>query len=253
VDAAFAPGERRYAARMPEIVVGSVPGGSAELRGYLATPAGSGPWPGVVVIHEAFGLNDVVRRQADHLSTLGYVTVALDLYSDGGAARCLISTFRSLLTGRGKAVTDVAAGRDYLRERADCTGRVGIVGFCMGGGFALVMASRGFDAAASNYGPLPPKLERVLTGACPVVANYGGRDPMLPGAGRKLERTLTQLGVVHDVKSHPGAGHSFMNDVPVGPGPLPAVMRVANAGPRPEAAADAWQRIGSFFATHLGG
>jgi carboxymethylenebutenolidase len=85
------------------------------------------------------------------------------------------------------------------------------------------------------------------------MGNYGGRDPMLPGAGRKLERTLTKLGVEHDVKNHPGAGHSFMNDVPVGPGPLPVMMRVANAGPKPEAAVDSWQRIESFFATHLGG
>jgi carboxymethylenebutenolidase len=238
---------------VPDISLGPVAGGSSELCGYLTSPVGDGPWPGAVVVHEAFGLNDVVRRQADHLAGQGYLTLALDLYSDGGAARCLVATFRALLTGRGKAVTDIEAGRRYLSGRDDCTGRVGIVGFCMGGGFALVMAARGFDAAAANYGPLPPKLERVLTGACPVLGNYGGRDALLPGAGGKLDRTLSTLGVPHDVKSYPGVGHSFMNDVPVGPGPLPTVMRVANVGPRPEAAADAWERIDSFFAEHLGG
>ena len=238
---------------MPDIDVGPVPGGSAGLRGYLASPGGDGPWPGAVMIHEAFGLNDVVRRQADHLAGLGYLTLALDLYSDGGPARCLVSTFRALLTGKGKAVADIEAGRDFLRGRDDCTGRVGIVGFCMGGGFALVMAGRGaFDAAAANYGPLPPRVEQVLIGACPILGNYGGRDLLIPGAGRKLERTLAKVGVEHDVKIYPGVGHSFLNDVPVGPGPLPQVMRVANAGPRPEEALDAWARIDAFFAEHLG-
>ena len=238
---------------MPDIEVGPVRDGSATLRGYLATPSGDGPWPGVVVIHEAFGLNDVVRRQADRLASAGYLALALDLYSDGGAARCLVATFRALMTGRGKAIADIEAGRTFLGQHDDCTGRVGIIGFCMGGGFALVSASRGFDAASSNYGPLPPKLDRVLTGACPIVASYGGRDPLIPGAGRKLERTLTKVGIEHDLKIYPGVGHSFLNDEPVGPGPVPRVMRIANAGPKPEAAADAWRRIEAFFAEHLGG
>jgi carboxymethylenebutenolidase len=238
---------------VPDITLGPVRDGSADLRGYLATPDGAGPWPGVVVVHEAFGLNDVVRRQTDHLAGAGYLSVALDLYSDGGAARCLVSTMRALMTGRGKAVADIEAGRDFLRNRGDCTGRVGIIGFCMGGGFALVMASHGFDAAAPNYGPPPPKLEKVLAGACPVVASYGGRDPLIPGAGRRVERTLVKLGIEHDMKIYPGVGHSFLNDVPVGPGPLPTIMKVANVRVRPAEAADAWQRIEAFFAEHLGG
>ena len=238
---------------MPDIGVGPVRDGSAELRGYLATPAGDGPWPGVAVIHEAFGLNDVVRRQTDQLAGMGYLALALDLYSDGGAARCLVSTFRALMSGRGKAIADIDAGRTFLRDRTDCTGRVGIIGFCMGGGFALVTAKSGFDAASANYGPLPPNLADKLVGACPIVANYGGRDPLIPGAARKLERALTSVGVEHDLKVYPGVGHSFLNDVPVGPGPVPQVMRIANVGPKPEAAADAWQRIEAFFAEHLGG
>jgi carboxymethylenebutenolidase len=238
---------------VPDIEVGAVPDGSATLRGYLSTPAGDGPWPGVVVIHEAFGLNDVVRRQADHLAGAGYLALALDLYSDGGAVRCLVSTFRALLSGRGKAIADIEAGRSYLRHSADCTGRVGVIGFCMGGGFALVTAANGFDAASSNYGPLAPNLEEKLAGACPIVASYGGKDPLIPGAGRKLKRTLTRVGIEHDLKIYPGVGHSFMNDVPVGPGPMPQVMRIANAGPKPEAAADAWRRIEVFFGEHLAG
>ena len=66
--------------------------GSQPLRGYLATPSGTGPWPGVVLIHEVFGIDDVMRRHADRLAGLGYLTVAVDLFSAGGAACCLIST-----------------------------------------------------------------------------------------------------------------------------------------------------------------
>lgn len=236
---------------MPDIELGPVRDGSAALRGYLGTPYGDGPWPGVVVLHEGFGLNDVVRRQADHLAGAGYLALALDLYSDGGAARCLVSTFRALLSGRGKAIADIEAGRTFLQQHADCTGRVGVIGFCMGGGFALVTAGSGFDVASANYGPLAPKLDEKLRGACPIVASYGGRDPLIPGAGRKLERTLTRLGIEHDLKIYPGVGHSFLNDAPVGPGPTPQVLRIANAGPKPEAAADAWRRIEAFFAQHL--
>ena len=77
----------------------------------------------------------------------------------------------------------------------------------MGGGFALLAAARGFDAAAPNYGPLPKDLDGALKGACPMVASYGGRDWELPGAAAKLEAALTRHGVAHDVKEYPGAGH----------------------------------------------
>jgi carboxymethylenebutenolidase len=237
---------------MPDIEIGTVDGGSRRLGGYLAVPDGDGPRPGVVAIHEAFGLNAIVRRQADRLAVAGYLALAPDLYSDGGAARCVLSTFRALMAGHGKAISDIDAAREFVRTRPDCTGRVGVIGFCMGGGFALVTANRGFAAAAANYGPLPPHLETVLAGACPVVGNYGGKDRMLPGASRKLTRTLVKLGVEHDVKVYPNAGHSFLNDAPVGPRPVPQLMRIANIGPEPEVAADAWQRIEAFFAQHLG-
>jgi carboxymethylenebutenolidase len=238
---------------MPEIEIGAVDGGSRSLRGYLAIPDGPGPWPGVVAIHEAYGLNPVVHRQADRLAAAGYLTFAPDLYSDGGAARCVMSTFRAMLTGQGKAIGDIDAARDYLGKHDDCTGRIGIIGFCMGGGFALVTANRGFDVASANYGPLPLRLERALDGACPVVGSYGGKDLMLPGATKRLTRTLTKLGVEHDVKEYPTAGHSFLNDVEVGPRPVLPFLRITGIRPVPEAAANAWQRIEAFFGEHLAG
>jgi carboxymethylenebutenolidase len=171
-------------------------------------PVGPGPWPGVVVIHEVFGINDDIREQTGRLAAAGYLALAPDLYRGLGKRRCLLATFKALFRGEGQAFEDLEAARAELAARADCTGKVGVLGFCMGGGFALLAASRGFDAAAPNYGPLPKALD--LSGACPMVASYGGRDWELPGAAAKIEAELTRHGIAHDVKEYPGAGHSFM-------------------------------------------
>src|ERR687889_965327 len=152
-----------------------------DVKAHLAVPpVGAGPWPGVVVLHESFGLNDDIREQADRLAAAGYLAVAPDLFSAGGAVRCLKRTFGDLFRQDGPAFGDLEAARSWLAGREDCTGRVGVVGFCMGGGFALLAATRGFDVAAPNYGMLPRDAERALAGACPIVASYGGKEPALP-------------------------------------------------------------------------
>ncbi len=222
------------------------------LKAHLAVPpVGEGPWPAVVVLHEAFGLTDDIRAHADRLAAAGYLALAPDLYSDGGALRCLKGTFSALRAGRGPAVDDIAASRAWLADRADCTGRVGVVGFCMGGGFALVMAAKGFDAAAPAYGVLPEDPEQALAGACPVVASYGKRDLVLRGAAGRLRTVLDGLGVENDVKEYAGAGHSFMNRHSAGPfGPLEKVVGLHHHEPSAE---DAWARILRFFDRHLGG
>jgi carboxymethylenebutenolidase len=224
--------------------------GSQPLHGVLATPAGDGPWPGVVVIHEAFGLDEVMRRQTERMAQAGYLSLAVDLFSAGGARRCLVSTMRAMLTGRGRAFADIEAARGWLVDSPDCTGKVGVIGFCMGGGFALLTAGAGFDAVAANYGKLPSDVDKAVAGACPVVASYGGRD-LLRGSARKLEAALDRAGVAHDVMEYPSAGHSFLNDAEVGPRLLRPLARVAGVGPEPRAAADAWRRIDAFFAEHL--
>src|SRR3954451_4683990 len=140
---------------MPDI---TVPGGASapELRAPLAVPpAAPGPWPGVVVLHELFGLNDDIREQAERLAAAGYLAVAPDLFTAGGRVRCIRSVFRALLSRSGPAVDDIAAARTYLAQHADCTGKVGVIGFCMGGGFALLTAGSGFAASAPNYAHLP--------------------------------------------------------------------------------------------------
>jgi carboxymethylenebutenolidase len=226
-------------------------GGSLPLRGYLARPRGEGPWPGVVVVHEAFGLDDVMLRQANRLAEAGYLTLAVDLFSAGGARRCLVSTFRALSKRAGRPFDDIEAARRWLTDAPDCTGKTGVIGFCMGGAFALLTANTGFDASSVNYGAVPRDLDAALDGACPVVASYAGRDRPFRTVPARLEAALTRAGIPHDVKTYPTAGHSFLNDAEAGPRLLRPLLRVAGMGPDPVAAADAWARIDGFFAEHL--
>lgn len=227
-------------------------GGSQQLDGYLARPEGNGPWPGVVVVHEALGVDDVMRRQAQRLARAGYLALLPDLFTQGGARRCLVPTMRAVFSGAGRPYQDIKAARTFLAENSDCTGAVGIIGFCMGGAFALMSAGSGdFQVASANYAMLPKDLDGALRGACPVVASYGGRDRMLKGSAARLDSALDRLGVAHDVTEYPQAGHSFLNDAEVGPRPLRPLFRVSGMGPHPEAASEAWQRIDSFFDTHL--
>lgn len=222
------------------------------IPGYLAVPvpavAGSGPWPGVVVIHDAFGLKDDIRAIADRFATAGYLALAPDLYSRGGMIRCIVSAMQDMRRASGRSFDDIDAARVALAERPDCTGKVGVAGFCMGGGFALIGASRGFDASAPYYGQLPVDMS-VLDEACPVVASFGGKDRLLHGAAEKLETALTERAIPHDVKEYQTATHGFANRKSLGP--LHVVTRVLGIRYDHEAAEDSWRRVLSFFAEHL--
>jgi carboxymethylenebutenolidase len=217
------------------------------LAGYLAMPSGNGPWPGVVVVHEIFGLTDDIRRQADRFAEAGYLALAPDLYSWALTPRCLVATLRTLSSGSGRARDDIDAARRHLAERDDCTEKVGIIGFCLGGGLALLVTPDGFDAAAPNYGFVPKDPVRQLEGACPVVASYGGKDRPLRNAAGRLASALERLGVEHDVKEYPEARHGFLFKHS-GATSLSEPLFVAyNA----DAADDAWRRIFTFFDARL--
>lgn len=238
-----------YDRGMPAV---TVPTSDGPIDAVLESPreASAAPWPGVVVVHDALGvgrdIRDITARVAEH----GYLTLTPDLYSRGGRTRCVVRVFRELLGGRGRAVDDLVAARDLLAARPDCTGKVGVVGFCMGGGFALVLATEGFDVSAPFYGPLPRRLDAALRGACPIVGSYGARDPMLWNAGARLDAALGRVGVDHDVQTYPGVGHSFANRLVSG-STTGAVLRIAGMGYDAEKSADAWRRVFEFFDVHL--
>jgi carboxymethylenebutenolidase len=223
-----------------------------ELTGALAVPDGEGPWPAVVMVHEVFGIDDNMRAQMTRLASAGYVVLMPDLYSRGGARKCLTATFKALSTGTGQAFEDIEQAKQLVISRADTTDKVGVIGFCMGGGFALLLANDGYDAANANYGMLPSNMDEALAGACPILGNYGGKDKQLKDAKEKLDSSLTKLGVEHDIKVYPEAGHAFMNPKQGGGAVFGTLLRISGAKPNPEAAVDAWQRIEGFFAKHLG-
>ena len=222
-----------------------------ELTGALAVPEGEGPWPAVVMVHEVFGIDDNMRAQMTRLASAGYVVLMPDLYSRGGARKCLTATFKALSTGTGQAFEDIEQAKQLVTSRPDTTDKVGVIGFCMGGGFALLLANDGYDAANANYGMLPSNMDEALAGACPILGNYGGKDKQLKDAKEKLDSSLTKLGVEHDIKVYPEAGHAFMNPKQGGGPIFGSLLRVTGAKPNPEDAKDAWLRIEEFFGTHL--
>jgi len=228
----------------------------ARLTVELFAAPGEGPHPGVVVLHESFGLNDDIRRIAARFAQAGYVAVAPDLYSHGRRIVCLSRVIVDMVSGSvAREIGDIHAAREVLAARPEVDAeRIAVAGFCQGGGFALIAGSSpGFSAAAVNYGTVPAD-RSALDGLCPVVASYGAKDRVV---GRKmaerLEEHLAALGVTHDVKTYEDAGHSFFSQVDGWQGWLARVPTGMAVGHDEQAAEDGWRRTLAFFEQHVRG
>ncbi len=218
---------------------------------YLAAPPPTGRVPGVIVLHDAGGMSQDHRNQADWLAEAGFLAVALNLYHRGGLVLCIRTVIRDAIARKGPTFDDIESARTWLSARPGCNGRVGVIGFCMGGGFALMLVSgHGFSAASVNYGgKLPEDIDAFLATACPVVGSYGAKDRWNQGVAAQLERALERAQVAHDVKEYPDAGHSFMNNHQTF---LFKLLRFSGIAYDEAATLDARRRITTFFHTHLG-
>jgi carboxymethylenebutenolidase len=214
----------------------------ADLKGggYLALPDGDGPHPAVVVIHEAYGLNDNIKDVTRRFAQAGYAALAADLFSDRNRAICMARYMGGLLIGRVEraGIPDLKAALTHLAALPEVDAeRMGAIGFCMGGSFAIAWActDHRLKAIAPFYAANPRPLEAVKR-ACPVVGSYPERD-FTASAGRALDEELDKHHVEHDIKVYPNARHSFFNDT--------------GRAHDKQAADDAWSRVLDFFGKHL--
>jgi carboxymethylenebutenolidase len=232
----------------------SFPSGSGRpMRGALARPDAATPRPGVLVLHDVYGLVDDVRRIAGRIAELGYVALVPDLYDTGHPKPlCIVRTFLAMKRGEGPAFADLDAASRWLAARDDVDGeRLAAVGFCLGGGFALLYGVRApLRATGVFYGDVPKRVE-ALRGVCPVVAGYGERDRLYAPQGDRLRAHLEALGVPHDYRSYPDVGHSYMNHLH-GLGAALAAWGPLATRFDPAADADSWDRLARFFRSHLG-
>ncbi len=221
------------------------------------TPTTSDPpatRPAVIVVHEIMGLNDDIRRIATRFADSGYVALAPDLVGDGFKPFCIARFVQGMgRVASGRPYREMAAFQDWLMQRplvdAD---RVGMAGFCAGGGFAILYAARGgreLRAIAPFYGALPAD-ESIIPDVCPVVASYGGRDRTFGTTGPTLRAALDAADIPNDVKTYPDAGHSFMSHHEGLMGKMGPVLPM-HAGFDPDASEDAWGRMLAFFGEHL--
>jgi len=226
---------------------------AASRRAHISRPDGGGsdPGRGVVVLHDATGFRSDTVRHCDRFADEGYVAIAPDLFA-GGRPGCIVAIFRSMLRNDGEAfaVIDVARQRLASDPQVDPS-RIGVVGFCMGGGFALVSAAdQPFAVAAPFYGAVPRRRER-LDGVCPLIAQYGAKDLAFSSHAQRLAGHLAALEVPHELVVHEGVGHSFMNAHTDPWFTYGRHLPPLYAGYDQATEADAWPRLLRFFDTHL--
>jgi carboxymethylenebutenolidase len=216
------------------------PQGSGTMRGYFARPAKDGKWPGVVVIHENRGLNPYIEDVARRLAVAGFVAFAPDALTPLGGypgdEEKAAKLFAQL--DPAKRTEDLVAAVGFLKSRPECTGKVGAIGFCFGGGMVNTFAVRLPDlgAAVPFYGAQPSAADTAKIKA-PLLIHYAGLDDRINAGWPAFEAALKANGVQYEMHMYPGTNHGFHNDTT----------------PRydEEAAKSAWLRTIAFLNAHL--
>ena len=213
---------------------------SRQIEGYLARPEGEGPYTAIVVIHEAYGLNENIKDIARRFADQGYAALAVDLFAGRNRTICMFRFMGGLLLKslNNSGIHDLKAALTFLAEQpgVDDT-RLGAVGYCMGGSYAIAWACTDdrLKAIAPYYAGNPRPIAAVAR-LCPVVGSYPDKD-FTTSAGQKLDVELDRYNVPHDIKIYPGAKHSFFNDT--------------TKNYNESAAQDSWARVLAFFEEHL--
>lgn len=229
---------------MPQIEVLIVSVHRANAKGtmdsFFAKPEGAGPFPGMIVIHEIFGLNDNIRQISREFAEQGYAVLAVDLFSNRSRALCMMQIFSGMLFRplNNSMLDDLNSAFNFLKQTQGVDAdRIGAVGFCMGGAYALQMAitSTGMKAASVFYGANPKPLDAVAQ-ACPIMGSYPDKD-FTTKAAHELEASLVNYNVPHDIKIYENTQHSFYSQ--------------QRSPFEVEASKDAWQRMLKFFGEHL--
>jgi len=216
--------------------------GEETVQAMLYTPAGKGPFPAIVVIHEWWGLNDWVKEQASKLADQGYVTLAIDLYR--GKVATTPDLAHELMRGvaEDRAARDLHAAVEFLKSQKNVNkDRIGSIGWCMGGGYSFNVALQEptLTADVINYGHLATDPEQLKKINASILGVFGGQDRGIPVDDvKKFEQTMKQLGKRVEIVIYPDAGHAFENPN-------------NKQGYRANDAADAWKRTVDFLANTL--
>jgi carboxymethylenebutenolidase len=217
----------------------SFPSNGHSAEGYLALPA-SGKGPGVIVIQEWWGLVPHIKEVADRFAAAGFVALAPDLYHGVTTAEPDEAGKLMMAMKMDVAAKDMSGAYDYVKAHAACTGKVGSVGFCLGGGLSLYIATlRPVDACVIFYGALPGVQPDLSTIAGPVLGHYAEHDGWAsPETAAALEQQLKGAGKSVEFHQYAGTEHAFFNDT------RPEVYN-------PTASKLAWDRTLAFFKQHL--
>ena len=215
------------------------------IHAYVAAPSTTAKCPALIVVQEWWGLNDHIKDIARRFAAEGYVAIAPDLYSRMGHVQTTDSKEAGRLMSKLKedeVLSDLSATVTYIQKAPEVdAGRVGVIGFCMGGGYALTLpcVNEGVKAAVPFYGPIPNPDTPIQSLGCPILYIYGEDDGWITKADvDRLAGALKKYNKPGEVKTYPGASHAFFNDT-------------RKEVYKPAEAKDAWQSTLVFFKQHL--